>query len=178
MRFNTNPLAKPTPLAMLPLKPLLKAREKPPARHWLWVDLHATKTCYDMAVVSSRPQNRGLMRGIFLLIDASACFHRSRLIFYRLPSFGNRPSDWLRLRCGGRCNETINIGRKWSLYGGDKSGCGSLLEVVNASEMHPLWKTARAAATNCIWLVFRKMTDARGWHRNQPWSDKPWSRVR
>lgn len=29
MRFNTNPCAKPTPLAMLLLKPLLKAREKP-----------------------------------------------------------------------------------------------------------------------------------------------------
>lgn len=29
MRFNTNPRAKLTPLAMLLLKPLLKAREKP-----------------------------------------------------------------------------------------------------------------------------------------------------
>lgn len=29
MYFNTNPRAKPTPLAVLPLKPLLKAREKP-----------------------------------------------------------------------------------------------------------------------------------------------------
>lgn len=29
MRFKTNPRAKPTPLAMLLLKPFLKGREKP-----------------------------------------------------------------------------------------------------------------------------------------------------
>lgn len=39
MCFNANPRAKPTPLAMLLLKPLLKGWENP-ARHRLWVDLY------------------------------------------------------------------------------------------------------------------------------------------